>query len=104
MLDTSSEREGALNSERVPISGVSEERERGVSQYMVHNITARAHCSMSRSIVRKSDIGAPPTRMSAGAPPSLPVRRASKGTVLLHGHRGTAKQNGLDNFFRILKI
>uniref|UniRef100_A0A1I8EQ81 Bromo domain-containing protein n=1 Tax=Wuchereria bancrofti TaxID=6293 RepID=A0A1I8EQ81_WUCBA len=34
---------------------------------------------MSRNIVRKSDYGAPPTRMSAGAPPSLPVRRASKG-------------------------
>ncbi|VIO95854.1 Conserved hypothetical protein, putative [Brugia malayi] len=34
---------------------------------------------MSRNIVRKSDYGAPPARMSAGAPPSLPVRRASKG-------------------------
>ncbi|KAL3997419.1 hypothetical protein ACH3XW_10835 [Acanthocheilonema viteae] len=34
---------------------------------------------MSRNIIRKSDYGAPPARMSAGAPPSLPVRRASKG-------------------------
>lgn len=30
---------------------------------------------MSRNIVRKSDYGTPPARMSSGAPPSLPVRR-----------------------------
>lgn len=38
---------------------------------------------MSRNIVRKSDYGAPPARMSAGAPPSLPVRRSSKGSFMI---------------------
>ncbi|VDM95172.1 unnamed protein product [Thelazia callipaeda] len=33
---------------------------------------------MSRVVIRKADYGAPPARMSAGAPPSLPIRRASK--------------------------
>ncbi|VDK29871.1 unnamed protein product [Gongylonema pulchrum] len=44
---------------------------------------------MSRNIVRKSDIGAPPARMSAGAPPSLPVRRVSRATFKNPRHSAT---------------
>ncbi|VDK75517.1 unnamed protein product [Litomosoides sigmodontis] len=51
---------------------------------------------MSRNIVRKSDYGTPPARMSAGAPPSLPVRRGGFRNVRLVG-TGSRKRRSEGN-------